>query len=345
MSESPLFSTLFPKLMANGGFTPEDVRASFEAILAGAWTPSQVAAFAVALRLKGETAEMIVAAAEALRAAMTPVDHGLDLVMDTCGTGGDGSRTLNISTAAAVLVAAAGVPVAKHGNRSVSSQCGSADVVEALGIPLDVPMKRQADVLRLTGIAFLFAPAHHPALKHAAQARRELGVRTIFNALGPLANPARATHQLLGVYDDALRPVAARALGLLGVSSAWVVRSADGLDEVSPAAETRVSELLASGEVRERTITPEDFGIERVPLAALAGGDAAANAASLTSLLSGDAHAASEAVVLNAASALAIATGDDLRACADRARRVLRAGLALNTLNVWRAAAKRHVSS
>ncbi len=345
MSEAPLFSKLFPKLMAAGEFTPGDVRAAFEAILAGAWTPSQVAAFAVALRLKGETAEMIVAAAEALRAAMAPVEHGLELVMDTCGTGGDGSRTLNISTAAAVLVAAAGVHVAKHGNRSVSSQCGSADVIEALGIPIDVPTKRQGDVLRLTGIAFLFAPAHHPALKHAAQARRELGVRTIFNALGPLANPARATHQLLGVYDDALRPIAARALGLLGVSRAWVVRSADGLDEVSPAAETRVSELLPTGEVRERTVTPEEFGITRIPLQALAGGDAAANAASLTQLLTGEDHAAGEAVVLNAAAALAIATGDDLRACADRARRVLKAGLAAQTLETWRAAAKRHVSS
>jgi anthranilate phosphoribosyltransferase len=319
---------------------PADVRAAFGAILAGAWTPIQIAAFAVALRLHGETAAMIVAAAEALRAVMTPVEHGLAEVVDTCGTGGDGSHTLNVSTAAAIVVAASGPYVAKHGNRSVSSRCGSADVVEALGIPIDVEPQRQRGVLLDAHIAFMMAPAHHPALRHAAQARRELGVRTIFNALGPLVNPARATHQLVGVYEDALRPILASALGRLGVTRAWVVRSDDGLDELSPAAATRVS-VLEGGEVTERVISPEDFGVTRVTLEALRGGDAAENAASIRAILAGAAHPARSTVILNAAAALALVRGDDLRACAEEAASAIDSGRAARTLSSWQAAARR----
>ena len=209
----------------------------------GAWTPVQVGAFAVALRMAGETAEQIVAAAQAMRAAMSAVEHGLPVVVDTCGTGGDGAHTLNISSAAAVVVAACGVPVAKHGNRCVSSRCGSADVFEALGIPLDVTPASQPRCCARSGSRSFSRPRTIPRSRHAAQARRELGTRTIFNALGPLANPARATHQLVGVYEDRLRPVAARALGVLGARRAWVVRGEDGLDEVSPCGPTRVSEL------------------------------------------------------------------------------------------------------
>jgi anthranilate phosphoribosyltransferase len=320
---------------------PEDVRAAFDAILAGAWTPVQVGAFAVALRMGGESAEVIVSAAQAMRDAMTAVEHSLPVVVDTCGTGGDGAHTLNISSAAAVVVAACGVPVAKHGNRSVSSRCGSADVVEALGIPIDVPPGRQHEVLREAGIAFLFAPAHHPALKHAAQARRELGTRTIFNALGPLANPARATHQLVGVYEDALRPIAARALGQLGLKRAWVVRGEEGLDEVSPCGPTRVSELLEDGSVRERIVSPEDFGITRIAREALAGGDAADNARALVAILGGAPHAARDAVVLNAAAALVVGTGEEPHAAAQRARRALDEGVAARKLEAWRGAAVR----
>ncbi len=333
------FAAVMTKVLAREVGT-QDVREAFDAILSGAWTPVQVGAFAVALRMAGESAEQIVAAAEAMRAAMTPVEHGLPMVVDTCGTGGDGAHTLNLSSAAAVVVAACGVPVAKHGNRSVSSRCGSADVVEAMGIPIDVPMSRQHEVLREAGIAFLFAPAHHPALKHAAQARRELGMRTIFNALGPLANPARTTHQLLGVYDDALRPVAASALGRLGVTRAWVVRGEDGLDEVSPCAPTRVSELLDDGTVFERVVSPSDFEVPEVRREALAGGDAAENAKALTSILAGEKHPAREAVVLNAAAALAVTSRDDLPACARRARKALDDGGAMRTLDAWRRAAK-----
>jgi len=316
------------------------VRDAFVAILEGAWTPVQIGAFATALRLQGESAELIVAAAEALLAVMSGVDHGLDEIVDTCGTGGDGAHTLNVSTAAAIVVAACGPHVAKHGNRSVSSRCGSADVVAALGIPIDVAPARQHEVLRAAKIAFLMAPAHHPALRHAAQARRDLGFRTVFNALGPLVNPARATHQLVGVYDDALRPVMAAALGRLGVRRAWVVRSEDGLDELSPAAATRVS-VLDGGQVTERVVAPEDFGLERSSLDGLRGGDAAENAAAIVALLDGRGHPARDAVVLNAAAALSLVRGGDLRACAEEARAAIDAGHAKATLAGWQHAALR----
>jgi anthranilate phosphoribosyltransferase len=335
------FSPILARLLAREPVGATEVRAAFDAILAGAWTPVQIGAFAIALRMTGETAEMIAGAAGAMRAAMATVEHDFRVVVDTCGTGGDGAQTLNISTGAAVIVAACGLPVAKHGNRSASSRCGSADVFEALGVPLDVPVARQGQVLREAGIAFLFARAHHPALKHAGQTRSELGTRTIFNVLGPISNPAHATHQLLGVYEDALRPVIARALGRLGGTRAWVVFSEDGLDEVSPCATTRVSELTTGGEVREFVVTPEDFGLARIPRAALAGADAATNARELRAILAGEPHRARDAVLLNAAAALAVATGDELRACTDRARAALDAGAALDLLERWKTVARR----
>ena len=330
------FAELLPRLLARQPIGADDVRGAFGAIFAGTWTPIQVGAFLIALRMRGESAEEIVAAVEAMRAAMIGVDHDSPLVVDTCGTGGDGSQSLNLSSAAAVVVAACGLLVAKHGNRSASSRCGSADVFEALGIPMDVPPARQGEVMREAGIAFLFAQAHHPAMKHAGQARRELGTRTIFNVLGPLANPARATHQLVGVYDDALRSVVARALRQLGAKRAWVVRSEDGLDEVSPCAPTRVSELTADGEIRERVVTPEDFGLPRVARSAIAGGEVAANARSLQAIVDGEDHPARDAVVLNAAAALSVATGDDPRASAERARGAIAGGAARETLARWR---------
>ena len=332
------FAEVFARIEART-LAPADVRAAFAAILGGAWTPVQIGAFAAALRMHGEAAEVIVAAAEALRAVMTPVEHDLAEVIDTCGTGGDGAHTLNVSTAAAIVVAGAGCFVAKHGNRSVSSRCGSADVIDALGIPIDVPPARQSSILRDARIAFLMAPAHHPALRHAATARRELGMRTIFNALGPLVNPARATHQLVGVYDDALRPVMAAALGQLGVKRAWVVRSEDGLDEISPSAPTRVS-VLDGGNVTELIVTPGDFGVEPTGKDALAGGDATENAAAIVTMLGGGEHPAVSAVVLNAAAALSLVRGGDLRACADEARDVIASRRAERTLEDWRRAAR-----
>ena len=332
------FAEVFARIESRS-LAPDEVRAAFGAILTGAWTPVQIGAFAAALRMRGESAETIVAAAEALRAVMTPVDHDLVDVVDTCGTGGDGAHTLNVSTAAAIVVAAAGCFVAKHGNRSVSSRCGSADVVDALGIPIDIEPARQREVLRDARIAFLMAPAHHPALRHAATARRELGLRTIFNALGPLVNPARATHQLVGVYDDALRPLMAAALGQLGVRRAWVVRSEDGLDEISPCAPTRVS-VLEDGAVTELVVTPRDFGVEPIDLEALRGGDATENAAAIVAMLGGEGHPALSAVILNAAAALSLVRGHDLRACAEEARSVVESGRAHETLENWRLIAR-----
>jgi anthranilate phosphoribosyltransferase len=335
------FSKAIAGLLAREPVGAPQARAAFESILAGAWTPIQIGAFAVALRMNGETADVILGAVEAMRAAMTAVEHGLPLVVDTCGTGGDGSHTLNLSTAAAIVVAACGIPVAKHGNRSASSRCGSTDVLEALGIPIDLPAEVQGALLREVGIVFLFAQTHHSALKYASQMRSELGTRTIFNALGPLANPARATHQLVGVYDDSLRTVLAQVLGRLGSKRAWVVHSEDGLDEVSPCAPTRVSELDATGHVREFVVTPEDFGIARIPRSAIAGGDVQTNARAVRSILGGEPHPAREAIVLGAAAALVTATGDDLRACAERARNAIDSKAAIGTLERWRVAAQR----
>jgi anthranilate phosphoribosyltransferase len=326
--------------LERGALSDADVGAAFGAILAGEWTPVQIGAFAASLRLRGETAGAIVAAARALKAVMTVVDHGLAEVVDTCGTGGDGAHTINVSTGAAIVVAACGAHVAKHGNRSVSSRCGSADVIDALGIPIDLPPAKQAMVLHEARIAFLMAPAHHPALRHAAAARKELGVRTIFNALGPLVNPARATHQLVGVYDDALRPVMAAALGELGVKAAWVARSEDGLDEISPAARTRVS-VLTGGRVEERVVSPEDFGIAPVPLSALRGGDAKDNASAIETVLAGTEHPARIAIALNAAAALVVLRGTELREAAREALDAIASGRARATLDAWRAAARR----
>jgi anthranilate phosphoribosyltransferase len=269
---------------------------------------------------------------------MVPVEHGLPRVLDTCGTGGDGLGTLNLSTGAAIVAAAAGVPVGKHGNRAASSQAGSADVLAALGIPIDLPPAAAAELLREVGIAFMMAPTHHPAMRHAGEARRDLGIRTIFNCLGPLANPAGATHQLIGAYDDALRPSMAATLCRLGTVRAWVVRGVDGLDEVSPCGVTRVTEL-AGGRLAEREIHPEDFGLAPCALEDIVGGDAQQNARALELILSGEPHPAARGVILNAAAALVVA--DDLapRDAAVRAQATVESGAARRTLEAWRAAA------
>jgi anthranilate phosphoribosyltransferase len=343
MAEAITFPRVFEELASPSGASLVTLRAAFDAIFAGAWTPVQIAGLAVALRMRGEDAATIATAVEAMRAVMVPVEHGLPVVVDTCGTGGDGLATLNLSTAAAVVVAATGLPVAKHGNRSVSSRTGSADVLEAMGLPLDVPAPRHSEVLRAANITFLFAPAHHPALRHSGPTRRELAVRTIFNALGPIANPARATHQLLGAYEDRLRPILAETLGRLGGRFAWVVRGEDGMDEVSPFATTRVAEL-EGGRVRERRVVPGDFGIASSEPGALEGGDAAANAARLERILGGEDDPATLAVALNAAAAIAVGRektdAQGLRAAGDEARETLRSRKAKETLEAWRAAAR-----
>ena len=280
---------------------------AMSAILAGEASPAQVAGFAVALRMRGETTEQIAAAARTLRAHCEPVELGVDgPILDTCGTGGDGAGTFNVSTVSAVVVAACGVKVAKHGNRSVSSRSGSADVLETLGVRIDAPRETVVRCLREVGITFLFAPAHHQALRHAATPRRELGVRTIFNLLGPLVNPAGASHQLVGVYDPARVEQLAEVLGALGSERAWVVHGAGGLDEIAPHGPTRVAEWRA-GEVHVRTLEPRDFGVEPAPLESLAGGDAEENAAITRRIFAGEPGGPRTAVVINAGAALTIA--------------------------------------
>lgn len=318
----------------------ELVRRVFDTILEGSWTATQIAVFAVTLRLKGETPEVIAAAAHSLRDHMVPVAHSFETLLDTCGTGGDGQGSLNLSTGAAIIAAAAGVPVAKHGNRAVSSRAGSADVLQELGISIEAPPSAARAILEEARIAFLFAPSHHPAMRFVAPARKELGLRTVFNCLGPLANPARASHQLLGAFDDGLRPVLARTLRNLGVARAWVVRSEDGMDEVSPYAPTRVT-VLAHGELSERVVTPEDFGLTRSQAGAIDGGDAKDNARALEAVLRGEPHPARDAFLLNAAAALCVAEDLSPRDAAQRARHAVDSGQAIQTLERWRHASQR----
>jgi anthranilate phosphoribosyltransferase len=338
MTDVPRFPEVFEELSRSAGISGPTVRRVFDAIFAGAWTPAQIGAFLACLRQKPDSAEVIAAAAAAMRAVMVRVPHQLDVVLDTCGTGGDGSATLNLSTGAAVIAAAAGVTVAKHGNRAATSRSGSADVLEALGIPLDVPAEAQTRVLTKAGIAFLFAQAHHPAMKYAMPVRRELGIRTLFNCLGPLSNPAGATHQLLGAFDDSMRPVLAGALRDLGTKRAWVMRSADGMDELSPHAVTRITEL-SGGTITELEIAPEDFGLSRSADGAIRGADPADNAAVFARVLAGEPHPSRDAFVLNAAGALVVAHGTEPKAAALRAREVIENGAAQRLLETWRAAA------
>lgn len=338
-ADIPKFNEVFAEMTGPGGLSPATVRRVFDAMFAGAWTPASIAGFLISLRHTGnETAGVIAAAASAMRAAMIPVAHDFAVLLDTCGTGGDGSASLNLSTGAALIASAAGVPVAKHGNRAATSRAGSADVLEALGIPLDVAGTRQSEVLAEAQIAFLFAQAHHPAMRHVMPVRRELGVRTLFNCLGPLANPAGATHQLIGAFDDKIRPEIAGALAQLGATRAWVVRSEDGLDEMSPFAATRVSEVSA-GRVREFSLTPEDFGLPRSPAGAIDGADPAHNARALEDILKNRAHPARDAILLNAAAALVVALDIEPKAATARARTALESGAAAESLQRLRRAA------
>jgi anthranilate phosphoribosyltransferase len=278
----------------------------FGEMMDGRISDIQKSAFLVALRMKGETAEEITGAAMAMRQRVTPLAvSNVDLV-DTCGTGGDGRGTFNISTVAALVAAGAGAMVAKHGNRAVSSSCGSADVLVELGVAVDLDAPRMAQVLERTGISFLFAPKLHPAMGAVAGVRRELGVRTVFNVLGPLTNPAFARRQVIGVYADHLVDVLARVLLALGATHALVVHSRDGLDEISVSAPTRVAELR-EGSIRTYELAPEDIGVGRHPIESVSGGDAKENARIAREILGGEESARTEIVAANAGAALYVA--------------------------------------
>lgn len=324
------------KVVAGQDLPAADVEAAMDEILDGTASPAQIAAFVVALRMKGESSTEIAAAAGSLRKQCDSIHPKVDgPLLDTCGTGGDGLHTFNISTAAAIVAAGAGVAVAKHGNRAVSSKAGSADVLESLGVRIDLDADAVRHCIEEVGIGFLYAPSHHAAMRHAAPVRRELGVRTIFNLLGPLANPASATHQVVGVFDGARVEQLAEALGVLGLEAAWVVHGEGGLDEVSPSGSTRVA-ALESGTVRTFELTPADFGLQAVPLESLRGGDAAENAAIITRVLEGEKGPARTAVVLNAAAGLCV-TGHakDPKEAAAQAEQAIDNGAASRTLSRW----------
>jgi anthranilate phosphoribosyltransferase len=288
----------------------EQMMAVMAEVMEGAATPAQIAAFMTALRLKGETVEEVTGAARIMRQKATRIDARSSVVVDTCGTGGDGRGTFNISTTAAFVVAAAGLTVAKHGNRAVSSGCGSADVLEALGVKIDAAPEIVEECLQEIGIGFLFAPRLHGAMKYAIGPRREIGIRTIFNMLGPLTNPAGATAQLIGVYDPRLTEMFAAVLRNMGAKRAFIVHGSDGLDEATLTGETRVSELK-DGLITTYNIDPLELFGEVSPAEALRGGDAEANARITTEILGGAAGARRRIVVLNAA--LAIVAGEKAR--------------------------------
>lgn len=328
------FSDALEELERSGSPTAELTTRAFTALLGGTWNSAQVGAFIVALRLYGLTSPIVLAAARSLREHMVPLRHEEPATLDTCGTGGDGLGSLNLSTGAAIIAAAAGAAVAKHGNRAVSSKSGSADVLEALGVRIDLDPERAARMFQETGLVFLFAPSHHPAMRHVGPVRRELGVRTIFNCIGPLASPARVTHQLLGAYDDKIRAVLAGALGELGIVRAWVVRGEDGMDELSPFGPTKVT-VVEGGKLQEVTLSPEDFGLARSPAGATDGGDARENAAILMAVLRGAPHPARDALLLNAAGGLCIYYGLSPRDGLALAKKTVDEGTALSKLEAW----------
>jgi len=311
---SPVIIEAIRALVERRDLSRLEAAAAMEAIMSGGATHAQVAAFLTALRMKGETVEELIGLAEVMRlkaarvrthseveAALTGTDR--EMLIDTCGTGGDATGTFNVSTATAFVVAGAGIKVAKHGNRSVSSLCGSADVVETLGINLDLGPAKVAQCIDEVGIGFLYAPLLHTAMKHVMPARREMGIRTVFNMLGPLTNPAGANAQVIGVYARGLVEPLARVLAELGTVRAFVVHGADGLDEISTTGESWIAEVH-DGLVRASTVLPEDFGVARASIADLRGGDREENAEIIRRILSGEPGPKRDIVMINAGAAL-----------------------------------------
>jgi anthranilate phosphoribosyltransferase len=316
------------RLLDGRDLSRSEAREAMGEIMRGEATPGQIGGFLVALRLKGETVDEIAGCAEAMREHVLVVEPTRPDLVDTAGTGGDGAHTLNISTAAALVAAAAGAGVAKHGNRAVSSASGSADVLEALGFELALPPEQIARSIDELGFGFMYAPSHHPAMRHAAPVRRELATRTIFNVLGPLTNPARARAQIVGVYSPDLVPTVAGVLASLGAHRAFVVHGAGGIDELSPAGPNLVCEVVG-GDVYPRKIDPLELGIDRRSVDDLRGGSPAENAATIRDVLAGAPGAPRDAILLNAAGAIAAAGhAEDLREGLERARETVDAGVA-----------------
>jgi anthranilate phosphoribosyltransferase len=299
-----MFAALITRLLARDDLTADEAAAAMDVVMRGEAHPAQVAGMLIGLAMKGERPAELVGLARTMRAHGVRIDAGPRAV-DTCGTGGDRAGTFNISTAAALVVAATGVPVVKHGNRSVSSHCGSADVLEALGVAVDAPPATVQRAVREAGIGFCFAPTFHPAMRHAGEARRALGVPSAFNLLGPLTNPARVSFQIVGVARPELTELMARALQQLGATRAWVVHGADGLDELSTTGYSKVSECHGDV-VRTFYVHPSDVGLAKAATGALRGGTADHNAAIIRGVLAGDAGPARDVVLLNAGAALLV---------------------------------------
>ena len=334
------YKATLTKLLRRRDLTADESAEAIDAILAGQLSEIQIASFLAAMSTKGETVEELAGAARAMRRRALRVQAVGQIVVDTCGTGGDNSGTFNVSTTTAFVVAGAGVAVAKHGNRSVSSRCGSADVLENLGVKIEAEPEIMEQALNEIGIAFLFAPRYHSAMRHAMPVRKALGVRTIFNLLGPLANPAGATCQLIGVYAPELTEMFAHALRLLGTRHAFVVHGHDGMDELTICDATRISEL-DNGVVKTYDLSPERFFGERATPDDVAGGDAATNAAILTAVLNGEKSARRNLVLLNAATALVAASrAPDIAAGFDLAAKAIDSGAAAGKLQALVKASK-----
>jgi anthranilate phosphoribosyltransferase len=325
---------LLARVAAGDTLSADDAERAFDIIMSGEATPAQIGGLLMAMRVRGETVPEITGAVRAMRNRMTAVAAPDDAI-DVCGTGGDNAGTLNISTAVTFVVAGAGIPVAKHGNRALSSRTGGADVLAALGVDVDTPLERLPDILRAANCVFLFAPRHHPSMRHAGGVRVELGTRTIFNLLGPLANPARVRRQLTGVFAPEWARPMAETLRALGSTCAWIVHGV-GLDELTVAGENQVT-ALRDGAVTQFTVTAEDAGLPRSPIEAIRGGDAALNAASLAALLEGAKGPYRDTVLLNAAAALIVAgRAATLREGVAIATNTIASGAALGALQTMR---------
>jgi anthranilate phosphoribosyltransferase len=320
------------KVVEGFDLTREEMISCMNEIMTGEATGAQIGSFITALRLKKETVDEITGAAMVMREKAVKIDVNSDVVLDTCGTGGSGMNTFNISTASAFVVCGAGVKVAKHGNRSVSSRCGSADVIKELGVNIDIGPDKVKECIDKIGIGFLYAPLLHGAMKYAIGPRREIGIRTIFNILGPLTNPANANYQVLGVYREELTETLANVLRNLGTKRAFVVYGLDSLDEISITGKTKISELKDGG-VDTFYVTPEDFGIERASLEDIKGGDSKQNALIVKDVLKGKKSPARDIVLMNASAALAAAgLADDFKAGVDLAKESIDSGRAIDKL-------------
>jgi anthranilate phosphoribosyltransferase len=330
------FGAILKRAASGERLAAAEAASAFAAMMSGGVSEMRMAAFLTALAVRGPTVAEIVGAARAMRAAMTKVEAPRNAI-DVCGTGGDGAGTLNVSTATAFVVAACGIPVAKHGNRAMSSRTGAADVLETLGVPINLDVETARKSLVNPGFAFLFAPSYHPAMKNVGPVRRDLGFRTVFNLLGPICNPAGVRRQLIGIYArEWLEPVA-HVLADLGTEKAWIVHGSDGLDELSTTGPTRVA-MLEDGQITVRDIVPEDAGIPRATLAALKGGTAEDNARAIRELLGGAKSAFRDIVLLNSAAALVVAGGaSNLRDGVARAAEAIDTGRAANALEQARA--------